>query len=423
MHAYHVSASLIDPVTQRKTRQSQTSEGLIAIRGTTLRGALARAYLDEFDVPDERFERLFLSEQKTRFGSLQPWQHQIPITATSCKRAPGFADEDPSAHGVVDLLWLRIAEMLNGGPMGQPIAQKGMYCQHEVSESQICGAALKPFSGGWTKLTEAQTLKHVKHPNTTVDMHVGIDRGTNTAAPSILYALHSIEPTVDTPTTWEGVIHATKETWGDLNALLNVTDNRIRIGHAKTRGYGRVKLHVADLEIPDPASSEIDWNSWSAIACEFLRGLELSEFQQSSTPTVVFSITFPSGAIIVDRFLRYSLDPADMLDWLPALVEPSTTPCWSPIADLSEGKIRSLTAVTRHEIVRGWQAAHGLPKTDEFALVSGAVYAYEYQGPAEWLWERLHQLRRTGVGLRRNEGFGDVLINDPFHLLSSPSAE
>ena len=423
MYVYQISAVLIDPVTQRKSRQSQVSEGLLAIRGTTLRGALARAYLNEYGVADERFERLFLSEQKTRFGSLQPWKNQIPITATSCKRAPGFADEDHSAHGVVDLLWLRVAEKLNGGPMIAPIAQKGMYCQHAIAPGQVCGAALKPFSGGWTEDTESPSPRYVQRPNTTVDMHVGIDRGTNAAVRAVLYALHSIEPTGGTPMTWNGVIHATEETWADLKALLDATDYRIRIGHAKTRGYGRVELHVSEREVPDQALSERDWSLWSTAAQEFLRDLEILQREEISAPTIMFSVTFPSGAIIVDEFLRYSLDPADMLDWLPTLTKPSEMPSWSPIVDCPDGKIRSLTAVTRHELIRGWQAAHGLPKTDEYALVSGAVYAYEYSGPVDWLWNRLRDLRRTGAGLRRNEGFGNVLISDPFHQLCPLSVE
>ena len=423
MQAYRVSASLIDPVTQRKSRQSQISEGLIGIRGTTLRGALARAYLDEFGTPDERFERLFLDERKTRFGSLQPWQQQVSLTATSCKRAPGFASEDHSAHGVVDLLWFRIAEKLNGGPMVGKIAHKSLCCQHQGANGRICGAALTPFSGGWTRSSDSPTLTYVKRPSTSVNMHVGIDRGTSTAAPAILFALQSIVPSSNSQETWNGVIHATEESWSDLRVLLDAIDNRVRIGHAKTRGYGRIELQVADEEVAAKATGEAEWDFWSVTAHQFLNTCGLSDNEQSSAPTTIFSITFPSGAIIVDQLLRYSLDPSDMVDWLPILVRPSEKPCWSPIADCPGSNIRSLSAVTRHEMIRGWQAAHGLPKADEYALVSGAVYAYEYQGQLDWLWNKLDYLRRTGVGLRRNEGFGDVFIGVPFHQLCKLSLE
>jgi hypothetical protein len=77
-----------------------------------------------------------------------------------------------------------------------------------------------------------------------------------------------------------------------------------------------------------------------------------------------------------------------------------------------------MAAVARHERVRGWNAAHGLPRQDEWAIAPGAVYAYHFLGIATeraGLQERLRQLGRHGLGLRTVEGFGTVLISDEFH--------
>ena len=80
--------------------------------------------------------------------------------------------------------------------------------------------------------------------------------------------------------------------------------------------------------------------------------------------------------------------------------------------------MRWIAAVTRHERLRGWNAAHGLPRQDEWVVERGAVYVYRFTGTAterEALIEQLATLSEKGVGLRRNEGFGMVIVSDNFH--------
>ena len=90
-----------------------------------------------------------------------------------------------------------------------------------------------------------------------------------------------------------------------------------------------------------------------------------------------------------------------------------------PVRQLdSGGAVRWIAAVTRHERLRGWNAAHGLPRQDDWAVARGAVYLYCFEGAQsehEALVERLDSLSRDGVGLRRNEGFGTVEVCDEFH--------
>ena len=125
--------------------------------------------------------------------------------------------------------------------------------------------------------------------------------------------------------------------------------------------------------------------------------------------------------MIVDRLLRYSVDPADMIDWLPPV--PAVRAAFPiearPSHQLeSGGSVSWIAAVTRHERVRGWNAAHGLPRQDDWAVARGAVYVYRFDGAAhqrELLMARLASLSADGVGLRRNEGFGVVSVSNEFH--------
>ena len=77
-----------------------------------------------------------------------------------------------------------------------------------------------------------------------------------------------------------------------------------------------------------------------------------------------------------------------------------------------------IAAVTKHEQLRGWNAAHGLPRQDEWSVARGSVYVYCFQGTTEaraGLIQHLSTLSEDGVGLRRNEGFGTVVVSDDFH--------
>ena len=134
-----------------------------------------------------------------------------------------------------------------------------------------------------------------------------------------------------------------------------------------------------------------------------------------------FSLSFPTGVVLMDRFLRYTIDPADMISWLPAM--PSVDEAFPMTARpthqlLTGGRMRWITAVTKHERLRGWNAAHGLPRQDEWMVARGAVYVYCFRGTSKErsaLIEQLKTLSEEGVGVRRNEGFGAVFVCDNFH--------
>ena len=137
---------------------------------------------------------------------------------------------------------------------------------------------------------------------------------------------------------------------------------------------------------------------------------------------LLFAIDLPTGAILVDRFLRCTNDLSAMVSWLPPLPNPDRLfpvrqrPATAPF---SGGTLRCVAAMTSRHLLRGWNAAHGLPRQDEWMVARGSVYLYWLHGSTddrEALYERLQQLTIEGVGLRRNEGYGRIIVNDPIHL-------
>lgn len=399
MTRYRLWAELESPLVIRRQRQSTRSAGAEAVSGTLLRGALAKAYLQQRGVPDATFRGLFLDEDGCRFGPLDPAEHVFPRTAASCKREAGFAEE--GKHGVVDLLVSRLRQALTGQPL------RAFRCG-------TCGQDLKPLTGFWTERggRPAQARRRWQH---TLTLHVGIDRTTSTAAESVLFSLPALEPCLaqedGEPPQLVGWVDADEERLAALKSLLAAEEQIVRVGHARTRGYGRLRLTVGP-PLPEP---RLDCEAFSRHLWQRV-GWPQADPQRD----LLFTLTLPTGAILLDPILRYTLDPSGMVPWLPAL--PSAAGGDGPLAQgrpWKDGALYALAAVAGHERLRGWHAAHGLPRQDEWLVGRGSVYVYLYRGGTEGraaLLESLHDLTRNGLGARRNEGYGQVLVNDEFAL-------
>ena len=402
MNKVHVTARLLSPVAIKRNRHSERSESARSISGTQVRGALANLYLQHHGQTDDVFNDLFLNEMACRFGPLNPGPEPFPLTAASCKR-------QGIQHALSDRLWFRIAQhYLAGRDLGDKDTP-WRHCCH-------CEADLKDLEGFWSwkgdHLDEAPDL----HPQ--VAAHVGIDRHTATAAEAIFYTLEALVPSGRDPDL-QGWFMADDVALANLRELLQSENHRISVGHHRSRGYGDVQLCIGEAD-DAPLRTE-EWEHWSA---ELVRKLRKEPFcipDLDAREDFFFSLSLPTGAVLVDPFLRYTLDPADMIPWLPPMsqVEQAFPLTSRPVQQLDTGgAVRWIAAVTRHERLRGWNAAHGLPRQDEWMVTRGAVYVYHFRGLAaqrEYLVKLLVDLAQEGVGLRRNEGFGLVSVSHDFH--------
>lgn len=404
MKTVPVKAKLIAPVAIKRDRQSERSEGVHSIAGTMVRGALAALYLQQHGEVDDTFNHLFLDENSCRFGPLDPGPRCFPLTAAECKR-------EGIKHALVDQLWFRISQHYRTGSVPDNVEMPWRQCD-------TCKADLKNLNGFWEK--ENGHLQEKSNARQQVAAHVGIDRHTTTAAKSILYTLEAIQPSNQEEDLY-GWLMADDDALIALKQLLQNEDYRISVGHHRTRGYGDLRLQLGNpVEKNDSQSRIENWEQWNRDLIAFLSSPPLS-IPDLDLDDFYFSLSFPTGAVFVDRFLCYTLDPADLISWLPPM--PSADAAFPiqnrPIQQLvSGGTMCWIAAVTRHERLRGWNAAHGLPRQDEWAVARGSVYVYRFTGTAterETLMEQLATLSEEGVGLRRDEGFGMVIVSDNFH--------
>ena len=404
MRTVPVTAQLCAPVAIKRDRQSDRSESVRSVAGTLVRGALASIYLQHHGQPDDVFQRLFLNEAACRFGPLDPGPLLFPLTATSCKR-------EGLQHALVDLLWFRAAQHHAEGRVREDIEVAWRECAE-------CKANLRVQDGFWRQ--HDGRLREMKRDGRHVAAHVGIDRRTGTAAESMFYTLEALAPSGD-ETDLYGWIKADDDAVDALQQLLRAEGCRISIGHARTRGHGDMQLRLGEPAPAEDVRSRVDrWDRWNRGLSDFLAAPPLS-VAGLPPDAFYFALSFPTGAVLVDPFLRYTLDPADMIGWLPPM--PAVAAAF-PVEERairqleSGGAVRWIVAVTRHDRLRGWNAAHGLPRQDEWAVARGAVYVYRFEGTPgqrDALIAQLAALSEDGVGLRRNEGFGVVAVSEDFH--------
>lgn len=407
MKRYPVAATLLSPLAVKRDRQSERSEGASSVSGTMLRGSLAQSYLQQHSEADETFRRLFQDETICRFGPLDPASSVLPLTAVSCKRYPGFRAD--GNHGVADILWDRVARRLSASPGRFPWPS----CAR-------CGEDLKALPGFYRGTPGISAPAVARSRRQTVAAHVGIDRATSTAAESIFFTVEALEPAADpdgTPPVLVGWVDADEWAHGELVRVLAAEDFVITLGHARTRGYGQVRIELH--EPVQDADGRDAREHWSSELLVFLGRPEFGGGHLDPTRCLAFGLTLPTGAVLVDDLLRSTQDPADAVEWLPHLPrvdEPGGG--GREGREVEGGMLRCLGAVSRHERLRGWNAAHGLPRQDEWAITRGSTFAYLFEGGAEGraaLHERLDNLERRGIGLRCNEGLGDVVVSDEFH--------
>jgi CRISPR-associated protein Csx10 len=107
----------------------------------------------------------------------------------------------------------------------------------------------------------------------------------------------------------------------------------------------------------------------------------------------------PTGSDLILRFTSPAL-----------LTDTSGLPVLRPhqhlLADLLGTDVEIHRSWLRHERIGGWNTAANLPKPEEIAISAGSTLQLECGHPPSL--EHLEALCASGIGLRRNEGFGSI---------------
>lgn len=331
----------------------------------------------------------------------------IPCTAETCKRCPGLreADHDPKHHGVADTLLMQLAYdriARDGKRWRIPLA-----FQYKCPE---CGHRTENY----TRVVEYHGKSNYVEPrlSTHRQTRVAINRARLTAEEGQLYSVRAI----DEGSCFVGVM----EVDDDRLRLAEKWLPRItRIGGRTSRGFGRVKVSVENQ--PQDTSLRQRLEDFNEKYLQFERELcEIADDPPPRETRLLFTINLRSDALLRDEMglptLRFDekMLSDDLTDIAPDYQRQASVVTLSLIAQF---------ASAQH--ISGWQTAWQLPKEVLLAVQMSGLYVFaadtgQDKNDKEKLIGWLSKLEAAGIGEMREDGCGQIVVCDPFHLEVKP---
>jgi CRISPR-associated protein Csx10 len=393
----------------------QATHVLDYLPGARLRGAVAEALLDEgaddlgalFDSPgaaifrDARPAAVFRDGGQ---GTSDAPADVLPATAMSCRRHPGFrgvptrqaaAGERP--HGVYDTLLDRaFLETLNPA---------GLLYRPRCAE-RSCEAWAAPFRGYYAARGVGGAASYARaHVPGRLLARVALDRHRRVAADELLYTVPVLGELADDgeepprPTVFHGEVLVPDDANGArVAAALERVDH---LGGGGSRGLGAVRITTAPAPAPDPLDARLD-RFRGAVARRREQYARLAPLSAASLDGAYFSIDLRADALL----RRQGWEPTTLLD--AELLRAAT--------GVDDPSLTLVRAYAEPDWRGGWQAAWGLPRPTELVARRGSCYLFRTANAAAWT-AALEALEATGVGARTTEGYGEVRVCDPFHLV------
>jgi CRISPR-associated protein Csx10 len=383
--------------------------------GGRLRGAVAEVLLDEgasdlgalFDGPGAaifRDARPAASFRDAGQGAFDVPSDLLPATAMSCKRHPGFrgaaarpAAVDARPHGVYDTLLDRaFLETLN--PAG--LLYRPRCAERGCEDWATCFRGYYAARG----VGGAATYARADVPGRLL-ARVALDRRRRVAADELLYTVPVLGEFADDgedaprPTVFHGEVLVPDDANGArVAAALERVDH---LGGGGSRGLGAVRISTAPAPPAEPLAARLE-RFRGAVARRREQYARLAPLSAASLDGAYFSVDLRADALL----RRAGWEPTTVLD--AALLQAAT--------GVDDPSLTLVRAYAEPDWRGGWQAAWGLPRPTELVARRGSCYLFRTANAAAWP-AALEALEASGVGTRAAEGYGEVRVCDPFHLV------
>jgi CRISPR-associated Csx10 family RAMP protein len=385
---------LLSPVciAQRPTAVGQPVETIEYLTGTVLRGGIAAAWLhgrryeDLSSDKQQLFQRLFLGNE---LSFLNGWPYHataqqtwvIPRTAWTTRRGKGGWLDDGN-DGVVDVL----LPLLHGK---SPDSLRTDRDPHSPDTLDPLG---RPFAR-WDDETWSDII--VRRRLITRTALTPIDApellsGRGVAYQGRLYSFSAIE-TGQRFTAW---IAGPDDLVQKLEHSVVQDGQVMTLGQGRSRGMGRVRMI--------PVEDAPPWGQGTRDDME--RAVrEFSRHAGAPAETLFLPLTLLSDVILRDRYLL-PCSRGDPVETLPHY--------WQG----APPSMRLHYAYQSTRWIGGWDMLRNLPSEPQLAVQQGSVWVYrvaerDMSAAVQWWLDREH----NGLGERRNEGFGRVVLLHPLH--------
>lgn len=425
-----LNITTLSPLAVSRRKPGAVSEAEDHISGSVIRGAIAGKILEQsgqlstnfLDVEfGDEFKALFVSEKPAIFQNAYPAVAKVeqllkpddkkpesvsqivsenvyilPTTAVSSKTNPGFKTK---GNGVFDTLIDRFCADAYKYPY-DPSCPKDK-------------GRVEPYSGFYSCSGDNYYSHSV---DTRFLTRVGINRRRATSEEDILYSIQVLnESFLDSPKlkNWHNYVYRStilvenEQLAHKLVNFINFNRQNFRLGGATSRGLGKVDITATINNISSDLETRINtfneklkerWQLWSIIG-------------ETKFPSerYFFTIDLQADAILTENWRRTTVITPAML---------------CQFVELQDKLPKLEIAYSSYDYRSGWNSAWGLMKDVELVTNRGGVYLFSTDINQKELWmDKLKQLELNGVGDRTSEGFGQVYICNPFHLVTRETAK
>jgi hypothetical protein len=334
---------------------SNQTETLRFIPGNSVRGILARRYLDRgHGAETEEFQRLFLSGEVCYGFAFAEGAEVLPLSARSCKYEPGFRGD--GGHGAVDFL-------LPGG-------EADGRCPHPK-----CGRPVDYFQGFWLPGQRCEITVHTRLVTRTA-----IDPQRGTARAGQLYS----QRVLSEGQSFAGTIEAPDDLAPRLVEMLEKGFPAV-LGTGGSRGQGWAEVQGRDAAGAGLAPARARYERFLA---------------RAGKP--VLAVTLLTDGLFRDDYLRESAMPL-LRDLASLKIDPDD---WNPRPVRAFMDLRTIFGFDGFPV--------RLPRLPRIAVAAGSAFLYEAVAGRE---PRIPDGEGAGwIGEVNGEGYGRAVLWHPFHL-------
>jgi len=386
-----IIAHLDEPVlVARRSSAGNQFDGLVTLPGNILLGALAARAARNVDLTDAgeyqnftglfrrgwaRFSYLSLAHAKSTilYPAFAP-----PLDVFRCKRQQQPHDKEREYYRSFSLL-----------------ENEAIHCDKCKKENENDDAAVE-------KLEHLQTLRYGSYgpeeeltPDKREEMHIQINPETQRAEDGKLFEYVCLQAG---QYLCGEIVCRNQKVWDDLRQMAELIESKekpipLRLGKATRRGYGRV------------AAFFFIEKEGAGLYQKPLR-------ERLPDPKQPFTIMLTTDTIIRDHWGRFPTRFEE--DWL------------SEALGMEKGYIKLIRGFAKTREIDGFHNYLGLPRWRDRAFIAGSaagIQIVDDQLTNDEIVKRLEQLELEGIGLRRHEGFGQIVVNHPvYEAIKTPGA-
>lgn len=326
----------------------------------------------------QKFYEIFFQD-KVVFTNLYPFIDAdtialpLPLSTFGCKYRPGWTKKSiiSEKHKFYDYL-LDVSKIDN--------------------RCQYCGSKKKSFVHGF--YYKEGTTYYSYNIEKTIDMHNHIDDESQSTKEEALYSYEVL--TKGQKFIGYVILYGKWDEYKEIHKLIDsINGRKISIGKGRNNGYG-----LSTINFIGNKNYKLDNE----------KRLYISDRLDLSRNDHKFTLTFLSDSFLRDRYGNYFtyVDEVVLCDILNLNNDFNT--------NFNSENFKLIRSFCKTKEIDGFNMKHNLPKNKMIALQKGSSFYFEYtNSDYEKLNKRLIEIERNGIGIRRSEGYGRIIINLPYH--------